>query len=182
MVERLRNLMPIRPLSFTEGVRLAELQAARLLRMSGVTDGPVPETVITDLPNVLVAVHPFKEPAFSKWKKGRWVIALNASESPTRQRFSLAHEFKHVLDSPYVAALYPNAYGVSARDRAEQVCDHFAACLLMPRMWVKRVWSSGVQDVGQLARHFDVSTQAMRMRLQLIGLIESQRCRHAVAA
>ena len=184
VLRQLRSLTPTRPLRFAEGLRVAELQAARLLVMSGVTDGPMPEGVITGLARVQVERLPLPEgmAGFSQWAKGRWLIGLNAWEPTTRQRFSLAHEFKHVLDSPCIATLYPAAHGVSAHDRAEQVCDHFAACLLMPRMWVKRVWTSGVQDVGQLARYFDVSTQAMRLRLQLIGLSEPQRSRHAVAA
>jgi hypothetical protein len=33
---------------------------------------------------------------------------------------------------------------------AEAVCDDFAACLLMPRPWVKRLWSGGLQDIDAL--------------------------------
>lgn len=183
LLHDLRDLVPIRPLRFAEGLRIAELQAARLLATLGVEDGPVSETVIAALPRIQVErLQPLGVSGFSQWAKGRWLIVLNAGEPPTRQRFSLAHEFKHVLDSPFVAALYPADKGQSIHERAERTCDHFAACLLMPRAWVKRAWGNGQQDVGRLARRFDVSPQAMEVRLRQIGLREPPRTRHAVAA
>lgn len=182
ILTELRSLTPIRPLRFAEGLRIAELQAARLLAAAGVEDGPVPESVITDLPRIQVErLYPLGVSGFSQWAKGRWLIVLNGGEVPTRQRFSLAHEFKHVLDSPYIAALYPADMGQSADDRAERICDHFAGCLLMPRPWVKRAWAQGMQDADRLAAHFDVSRPAMEVRLRQIGLTE-RRTRHTVAA
>jgi Zn-dependent peptidase ImmA (M78 family) len=104
--------------------------------------------------------------------RGRWLILLNAAESRTRQRFSLAHEFKHVLDDPFIKMLYPPAGGMTTTQRAEQVCNFFAGCLLVPRLWLKRVWAAGVQDIHALARQFEVSVTAMRVRLHQVGLIQ----------
>jgi Zn-dependent peptidase ImmA (M78 family) len=50
------------------------------------------------------------------------------------------------------------------------MCDYFAACLLMPRMWVKRAWSDGINDQRALAALFDVSVTAMGIRLEQLGL------------
>jgi Zn-dependent peptidase ImmA (M78 family) len=86
------------------------------------------------------------------------------------------HEFKHILDHPFIDVLYPDTAWTSAHDRAEQICDYFAACLLMPRTWLKKAWTR-TQDPHTLARRFDVSTQAMRVRLLQIGLVEpGPRC------
>jgi Zn-dependent peptidase ImmA (M78 family) len=52
------------------------------------------------------------------------------------------------------------------------MCDVFAACLLMPRPWVKRLWAQGVQDLAVLAAVFNVSPAAMDRRLQELGLTE----------
>ncbi|MDP9388685.1 MAG: ImmA/IrrE family metallo-endopeptidase [Actinomycetota bacterium] len=101
------------------------------------------------------------------WSKGRWVIALNSSEASTRQRFSLAHEFKHVLDNPFIGFLYPKQQAWTPADRAERVCDYFAACLLMPKVWVRRAWTDGVQDLRGLSRRFNVSQSAMNVRTRL---------------
>lgn len=54
----------------------------------------------------------------------------------------------------------------------EQLCDYFAACLLMPRTWVKNAYAGGTQEIPKLARLFDVSEPAMRVRLTSIGLID----------
>lgn len=55
---------------------------------------------------------------------------------------------------------------------AELMCDYFAACLLMPRPWVKRLWAQGVQDTAVLAATFNVSPAAMNVRVQQLGLVE----------
>ena len=105
------------------------------------------------------------------------MIVLNGAEPMTRQRFSLLHEFKHVLDNPYIEYLYRSVRGMSAADQAEQVCDYFAACVLMPRAWVKRAWGSGIQDFRELAQLFHVSEGAMAIRLLGLGLTCTHRVR-----
>jgi Zn-dependent peptidase ImmA (M78 family) len=92
-----------------------------------------------------------------------------------RQRFSLAHELKHVIDHPFIARAYPDLGLRRGSARAEQVCDYFAACLLMPRPWVKDAWASGIQQIESLAELFGVSTQAMTHRLTDLGLLPSTR-------
>jgi len=183
LIRELRDLIPIRPLRFAEALRVAEIQAAKMLLLCGVEEAPVRETIITELPKLQVErIYPLGASGFSQWAKGRWLIALNNGEPPTRQRFSLAHEFKHVLDHPFIKVLYPPEYGLSESQRREQACDHFAACLLMPRPWLKRAWGNGAQDVDRLAVLFDVSKSAMDRRLQQIGLTERRTTRHGAAA
>lgn len=94
----------------------------------------------------------------------------------TRRRFTLAHEFKHVLDHPFTRTLYP---GHIEREspQAEAMCDYFAACLLMPRLWVKRLWTGGLQDIDHLAARFRVSPAAMSLRLSQLGITDRRyRC------
>lgn len=183
VVTTLRNLVPLRALTQVEALRIAELQAARLLELAGVGRPPVAEALVTGLPRLQVERVALGDTSgAAQWSHGRWLILLNASESPTRQRFSLAHEFKHVLDNPFVRVLYPDIRGMASAERRERICDHFAACLLMPRAWVKHQFCDDkVQDVRRLARRFEVSQAAMRYRLHQIGLVEPpSRC--AVAA
>jgi hypothetical protein len=178
VVARLRDLVPIRPLTRNEALRIAELQATRFLKLVGVTSGPVPEKVITELPRVQVErMSPFPVSGATHWSNGRWLVILNRAEPITRQRFSLAHELKHILDHRFAGDLYK---GVNEADRhawIEQVCDYFAGCLLMPRPWVKRAYTSGIQRLPDLAATFGVSQIAIQVRLNQIGLIEPQpRC------
>ncbi len=89
-----------------------------------------------------------------------------------RNRWTLAHELKHILDHPFIDRLYPDLIHQDARRRAERAADYFAACLLIPRPMLKRLWGNGTQDVEALADVFAVSTQAMSYRLQQTGLAE----------
>jgi Zn-dependent peptidase ImmA (M78 family) len=170
----LRSMMPNRPLRFAEACRLAELQASRLLALAGITDGPVPDSVITELPRITVRrAGNLISSGASAWSRGLWQIRLNAGEPLTRQRFTLAHELKHVLDASHEDVIYSHLPAGPARERhIEAVCDHFAASLLMPRAWVKQRWYRGTQDVTALAWIFNVSQQAMLIRLQALGLVE----------
>jgi Zn-dependent peptidase ImmA (M78 family) len=177
-ITALRDMVPIRPMTVAESLRIAELQATKLRDLGEVAGPPLPETVITQLPRVQVErIIPAPVSGAAQWSHGRWLIILNGSEPLVRQRFSLAHEFKHILDNPFIDVLYPRMRGMSSAERAEQVCDYFAGCLLMPRLWLKRAWVNETQDQRKLAHRFNVSNQAMQVRLLQVGLIERQaRC------
>lgn len=181
ILAELRDLAPKRPVTWAEGNRIAALQAERLLKLSGILTPAVPETVITELPRISVErEYPFKVSGVTAWAKGVWMIAINAGEPIVRQRFSLAHEFKHVIDGSAKQYLYPAQLGYTTDQRCELVADQFAAALLMPKTWIKKAWYDGIQDVAQLARLFEVSHEAMRIRLQTLGLTAAMpRCGHA---
>ncbi len=174
IIRELRDLAPLRPLSVAEAIRTADLQATRLLALVGIEEGPVPESAITTLPRIRVErMTPALVSGSVKWARGHWVIIINGAESWGRQRFTIAHEFKHVLDAPFIKFLYPGRKGESTSDRAEQICEYFAGCLLMPRAWVKRAYcDEGIQDLRRLARQFAVSISAMHFRLIQLGLAE----------
>lgn len=169
----LRSVVPLRSLSRAESMRVAELQGIKLLEELHIEEPPIPEQTIASLPRIQVErLSPIPVSGSAQWAKGRWVIVLNAAEPLVRQRFSLAHEFKHVLDAPFVSFLYLDGHGVTSAERGEQVADYFAGCLLMPRVWVRRAWTSGVQTLPALARRFGVSQMAMQVRLLQLGLVD----------
>ena len=102
-----------------------------------------------------------------------WPLAASDMLPPTRkarQRFSLAHEFKHILDDPLIDRLSTHLPAGQRHERAERLCNYFAACLLMPRAWVKRDWCEGRQSTHDLARRYYVSYEAMTTRLSELGL------------
>jgi hypothetical protein len=180
IVRELRALMPARQLEAHEAKSVAERQATMLLERLGVHDAPVDMSPLTELPRIEVRVDSrlarLGISGLSESRRGQWTITINKTDAITRRRFTLAHEFKHVLDHPFTRTLYPHA---SERDnpQAERSCDYFAACLLMPRMWVKRYWTGGTQDIDGLAARFRVSPAAMSMRLQQLGLTDRRgRC------
>ncbi len=183
VIRTLRDLVPLRALSIAEAFRVAEFQATKLLELSGVVEAPVDERIIANLPRMQVErMTPTIASGATQWSRGRWLILLAGSEPKTRQRFTLAHEFKHVLDHPFVELLYPTPRW--SDERVERICEFFAACVLMPKAWVKRAYCNDKeQDVVRLARRFGVSPQAMEIRLMQIGLtVQRARCATAVDA
>jgi Zn-dependent peptidase ImmA (M78 family) len=172
----LRALMPGRALEPHEAGGLAERQALKLLGLLDQHQPAVNVAAIAELPRIEVRVEPrLPVSGFSQWTRGRWLIGINADDAPVRRRFTLAHEFKHVLDHPFIDVAYPDQRGQPSEAKAEMVCDHFAACLLMPRPWVKQAWVGGIQDQAALAQLFGVSEAAMALRLRNLGLTTERR-------
>src|SRR4051794_35994620 len=103
----LRALVPDRPVTYFESLRIAELQANRLLEIFDVTGPAVPNELITELPRIEVRLeHDMPVSGCTIWDSGKWIITLNADEPAARRRFSLMHEFKHILDHTTKTRLY----------------------------------------------------------------------------
>ncbi len=179
LLRTLRALVPERRLTYGESLRIAELQANRLLEAFDITGPCVPSEVITELPRIDVRYeHDLPVSGSTHWETGLWVITLNADEAFARRRFSLMHEFKHVLDHTTKHHLYGDTlHDPRASDQAERVADHFAACLLMPKRWLKREWFENGQRLAPLAHELQVSPRALSVRLWHLGLaVEAKRC------
>ena len=176
VVTILRSLMPLRSLSYDEALRIAERQASWLLKLAGISEPPVPEAVIDTLPRLRIErLKRIPVSASTHRSSGRWLIVINAGEPKSRQRYSLFHEFKHIVDDPILGVAYRPLPGLSSLDRAELICDYFAACALMPAPWVRRGWGARGEDISVLARRFRVSRTAMYTRLVHLGLLEPPR-------
>jgi Zn-dependent peptidase ImmA (M78 family) len=176
----LRRLHPNRPLLLSDALWLAELQANRLLQLRGAAhDVPVPTAIVTELPRITVEHDPDlpKDAASgcSTWDYQRrsWVISLNPTEPRRRRRFTVLHEYKHILDhgSPGIR----NTGSLTPRQRppAEVVADYFAGCVLMPKRLLAAAYYDGIQRPSDLAELFDVSEPAIRVRLHQVGLGEA---------
>jgi hypothetical protein len=173
VIARVRDLVPLRPLTYSEHLRIAELQANRFLQLVGVSQASVPERVINELPRIQVEhMSPFPVSGATHWSSGRWLVVLNGAEPRVRQRFSLAHEFKHILDHRFADLIYGSFTPPDRPVLIEQICDYFAGCLLMPRPWLKTTYAQGMQHLPTLARHFDVSQAAVQVRLNQIGMTD----------
>ncbi len=182
-LRELRAALPARRLTIREGMLTAERQAA-LLRWQMGADGHVrlDTAQLRSMPFVRKIIYRpglAKSGLTTKTASG-WVIVLRDDEPIVRQRFSLCHEIKHILDDEAMercgGGLYHSA-GLTSDEAAERICDHFAACLLMPKTQLRRDWVSGQQDLGGLARRYHVSKAAMEVRLRTLGLLEpTPRC------
>jgi Zn-dependent peptidase ImmA (M78 family) len=174
----LRSVIPSRPLRFSEALRLAELQANRLLELTQIHEAPVPSEIVSELPRISVRYGDIPTSGMSYWNGENWVICLNRREPETRQRFTLLHEYKHILDHGRTRQLYTGSDRHSPAEQAEQAADYFAGCVLMPKRLIKRAWGEGLQEPRALALRFDVSAKVAEVRLAQVGLTESRsRCR-----
>jgi Zn-dependent peptidase ImmA (M78 family) len=172
----LRRMLPDRPLTVTEALRYAERQAHRLLQLHNIRDVPVPIEVITELPKIVVEYDDdlprYVASGASSWDANgqRWVISINPFEPPTRQRLSVLHEAKHILDH-----YHPGLHGGSPQrlyglDPVEYIADYFAGCVLVPGRWLRQAFNDGIQRVEDLAELFDVSPRAIQVRLAQVNL------------
>ncbi len=184
----LRALLPDRPVSIDTALLIADRQAERLLRLRGVTNAPVPAAIVAGLPRVTVEHDPelprHAASGCSHWDNQRrcWVISVNPDEPATRQRFTILHEYKHIIDHyhPGLSGRLPmTVYGLPP---VEYVAEYFAGCVLMPRRWVKTAYYHGVRRLEELADMFGVSTRAAEVRLAQLGLSEPPGShRHSLA-
>lgn len=176
MLALLRDLIPKRRLTGSEAQRIAELQANRLREVLGISQARLPEEAISELPRIFVLRDcDLPSSGHSCWDSGRWVISLNALEPIGRQRFSLAHEFFHIISH---GSSLPAGDGddIMTRVRAEQLADYFAGCLLMPKRHVKRLFGQR-HSLSAMANTFGVTVRAMHVRMSQLGLIEpTPRC------
>jgi hypothetical protein len=178
LLAHVRQLAPKRALSLGESLTIASLQATRLRELLGLTDPALPLGWVPELPKLTVEMMPTHElgegtSGFTTRKDGRYHIVINKNASRTHRRFTLCHELKHVLDYPYAHLLHAGlGHGDPERQeyRLERIADHFAACVLMPTPLVKRAWAQGIQAPRTLSLLFEVSEEAMRIRLDNLGL------------
>jgi Zn-dependent peptidase ImmA (M78 family) len=112
----------------------------------------------------------------------RIVIGVNSSHAKTRQRFKIGHLVLHKGDLFVDRTVRLNRDGKSglAIDDREIEANGFAAELLMPEAWVtseaqkfllKNQKASDVSLIEHLAKVFQVSNQAMEIRLSNLGIL-----------
>jgi Zn-dependent peptidase ImmA (M78 family) len=161
----------------------SERQAKLLRKLLGIKAAKFPNEAINQLQMIDVRIDydlPYSASAY--WEDRKWIITLNGRESYLRQRFSLAHEIKHILDHKNKYYLYLDHVGITHNRSAERQADYFAACLLMPRDHVMRLYKMGVTSPTELAPFFEVSPKAMHIRMRTLKLTTRwQRCKLRVS-
>jgi predicted transcriptional regulator len=180
VIGRLRHMMPLRALTYWEHRTMAERQATRLLELLDQTGPAADLGWLTKLHRVKIVLVPQWRmdglSGMTTWKDDQWLIGVNKGNPPARRRFTLAHELKHALDANRDKVTYQ---GITAAQR-ERIADYFAACYLMPKLWLRRAWTSGIQDPEALAGLFGVSQVAMQHRLRYLGFVDDEPERPAI--
>lgn len=119
-------------------------------------------------------------------KDKRAMIGVNQAHHPNRQRFSLAHELGHYVLHRETQSVFVDSSTIFFRDeraadgtdRFEIEANTFAAELLMPepdlRTAVRKPLDAfDERAVSKLAVYFEVSVQALTIRLTRLKLISA---------
>jgi Zn-dependent peptidase ImmA (M78 family) len=170
----------------------AEKEARAILRDAEVIAPPVPVArIATDL-GIELSYRPLQGDisGILRREAGRVVVGVNSLDSPSRQRFTIAHELGHfrlhegyevIVDKLVRVNLRVTPGGPLATPEEERDANYFAAELLMPERLLKarakvlvgqQTIMSGDWLVEELAGEFDVSRQAMLYRLVNLGLLD----------
>jgi len=133
VIQSLRSLIPERVATFTESLRIAEIQASWLRQLLDRADPSAPSQVIAAQPHIRVEyVSDLPSGGLSFWDGRQWIIQLSTLQTPVRQRLSLFHQYKHIIDHGAVERLYGGDRRHTSDAQAERAADHFADCALIP--------------------------------------------------
>jgi XRE family transcriptional regulator, fatty acid utilization regulator len=114
-------------------------------------------------------------------------IALNASEPVRRRNFSLAHELFHLITWD---DLGPESGGTNSSwsKHVETLANAFASSLLLPESSLRASLEAHREELGitllglvEIAREFDVSTEALLWRLVSLGMLKEAQSRQLLA-
>jgi len=108
-----------------------------------------------------------------------FLLTVNATDSDTRQRFTLAHELGHYMlhrhlvgdglddDMAYRSTEVGKYHNTLIGPKEEREANKFAANLLMPRDAINRERIRLHDSVAEMAQLFGVSEHAMSIRMSV---------------
>jgi Zn-dependent peptidase ImmA (M78 family) len=165
--------------------REIEAKAAQVLRDHGMLDMVVDPVRLANDAGLRVYNAKFGNDdvhGLIAMRDGKAKVYVNADDHPLRKRFTIAHELAHFylhlagaegefIDDAdnFRVPVDPDATWTIQR-RQEWEANVFAAALLMNEDLVRRKWLE-IQDLDGVARWFQVSQQAMAIRLDSLGLV-----------
>lgn len=170
-LRNLRRMMPKFTLSHTQALRVAERQAVRLARYFDAECRVITETDLASITRLSIERSCGHQQCpisgHSYYADRTWHISVEACEPRARQRFTIAHELKHIIDA---GCRLDHLYRHLSTDQIERVCDYFAANLLMSKHAVYHLWGEGLRTPEALAMACHVSLSAMKRRMRELAL------------
>ncbi len=139
---------------------------------SGTFFPPIDLNKIVETNGLSIKKGSFANPQISgAYKKAERTIYISSNELYARQAFTVAHELGHFFlhaDKMDEVLLRSNSIESNA-DPREAEANEFAANLLMPEDFVKRIYAE-TTSVAKIATLFGVSYTAMDWRIKNLGL------------
>lgn len=167
-----------------------ELEAEKLLRAANIDSWPVRVDRLAKEQGIKVRYEPLDDELSGMcfFKDGVPVVGVNARHAPNRQRFTIAHEFGHIVmhaDILQNGAHVDKTITMLRRDpdsaqgvvEIEIQANQFAAAILMPDYLIRKYIEQNnldyghLQDedvIGDMAKAFKVSSTALAIRMGTI--------------
>lgn len=149
-----------------------------ILKSAGIGEAPVPVEKLVRNAGVEIRKGDLGEVSGLLVRSGHGAtIGVNEKHSRGRKRFTIAHEYAHFALHDGIASHFDKDYRLNFRSAesaqatnvVEIEANYFAACLLMPKMFLDKDDAVSSLDsdegVAALARKYDVSRHAMSLRL-----------------
>jgi Zn-dependent peptidase ImmA (M78 family) len=169
-----------KPLRYWSSIEI-ETKARELRQAHEVDTIPVRVIALANALGMEVRGAEFKRPNYvGMLSKRNGVVTINyrLNDPEYRKRFTIAHELGHfvlhVSDDPRFVDSEVNLYRFNTTEdsdaaKREIQANMFAAALLMPERQVRKFWAE-TRSIGEMARIFKVSRQAMGIRLADLGV------------
>jgi len=106
-----------------------------------------------------------------KDENDKWTIRVNANHHPNRRRYTIAHELGHYCLHRHQKDSFKDQifFRGLERSRMEWQANTFAGEILMPEEQFRLFLQDGIHDIDELARKFQVSSLALRIRASELG-------------
>jgi len=105
---------------------------------------------------------------------GEKIIFVNATDSPGRKRFTIAHELGHIVldgaDANHVDYRHQMGY-TDGQQSKERDANMFATELLMPRHIFEALWSAYEGNISYIADALLISKEATKNRASRLHLL-----------
>lgn len=166
-----------------------ENEAVEILERFAVKNPAVPVEAIARYMGLTIRHQPLESDisGFLFQKDGTAIIGVNSNQAKVRQRFTIAHELAHFVLHQSTEIHVDRGFRVQFRldqaasnDPDEVEANLFAAELLMPRHFIDRdvriLQMLDILDedaISELAKKYDVSSQAFLIRLMSLGYVQS---------
>lgn len=157
-----------------------EEEAAAILKRHGLLSIPIDPVTLANASGIKVHNAKFSDDRLSGMvaKRGDLrTILVNQSDAPFRKRFTIAHElghhFLHLMEDGEFYDSEVDLFRETGSPKSKQVevqANQFAAALLMPKDLVREALKH-TSGVANLARVFNVSEEAMGIRLAQLGIV-----------
>ena len=101
-----------------------------------------------------------------------WVLRVNEAHHPNRQRYTIAHELGHFCLHRHLKQVFEDQIFFRGGESSKQEwqANDFACAILMPEQEFRAELRSGKRKVEELAKVFQVSTLALRIRAKNLGI------------